>query len=54
MEMMNMPEKYVFPLLMLAIWPVHFFYVRSAIFSVLRTAMSKTMIQKQRKAHPGF
>ena len=49
-----MPEKYVFPILMLVIWPVHFFYVRSAIFSILRAAMSKTMTQKQRKAHPGF
>ena len=47
-----MPEKYVFPILMLVIWPVHFFYVRSAIFSILRAAMSKTMIRKQRKVAP--
>ena len=49
-----MPEKYVLPIVMLVAWPLHVAFVRVAIEGVLRAAMSKTMIRKQRKAHPGF
>lgn len=49
-----MPEKYVLPILMLVAWPLHVAFVRVAIEGVLRAAMSKTMIRKQRKAQPGF
>lgn len=50
----RVPEKYVLPILMLVIWPLQVAYVRVAIEGVLRAAMSKTMIRKQRKVHPGF
>ncbi len=50
----SMPEKYVLPILMLVAWPLHVAFVRVAIEGVLRAAMSKTMIRKQRKAYPGF
>lgn len=49
-----MPEKYVLPIVMLVAWPLHVAFVRVAIEGVLRAAMSKTMIRKQRKARPGF
>ena len=48
------PEKYVLPIVMLVAWPLHVAFVRVAIEGVLRAAISKTMIRKQRKAHPGF
>lgn len=50
----RVPEKYVLPIVMLVAWPLHVAFVRVAIEGVLRAAMSKTMIRKQRKAHPGF
>lgn len=50
----RVPGKYVLPILMLVAWPLHVAFVRVAIEGVLRAAMSKTMIRKQRKAHPGF
>ena len=47
-------KRYVLPIVMLVAWPLHVAFVRVAIEGVLRAAISKTMIRKQRKAHPGF